>query len=170
MEIQTPNGAKVRPVKWRKNKNGKEPYQGEFYPANPKKYSGDVNKIIFRSGMELRLFKYMDANPNIVSWSSEETVIPYLSPLDKIQKLHRYFIDVKATVEINGVIKTYLIEVKEATQTRPPKPSKTGKATARFFREQKTYIVNDAKWKAARKVCEKMGWEFLILTNKDLRY
>jgi hypothetical protein len=169
VEIQTPSGQIIRPVKWRKNKNGKEPYQGGFRPGNVKKYTGDVNKIVFRSGMELRLFKYLDANPRIASWSSEETVIPYMSPMDN--KVHRYFVDVKASVMMkDGTTKTYLIEVKESSQTRPPKLPKTGKKTPRFLREQKTYAVNYAKWETAKKLCQKMGWDFIIMTDKQLRF
>lgn len=177
MEIQTPNGQIIRPAKWRKNKNGKEPYQGQFRPGNIKKYTGDVNNIVFRSGMELCLFKYLDGNPNIVGWSSEETIIPYILPtIDQktkkvVNKMHRYFMDVKAEVRMkDGTTKTYLIEVKESTQTRPPKLPKTGKKTARFLREQQTYNVNHVKWETAEKVCQKMGWEFLIMTEKQLRF
>ena len=168
VQIQNPNGQIITPSKWRKNKNGKEPYQGTFYPAHPEKYDGDADKIVFRSGMELRLFKHLDDNPNVLSWHSEETIIPYVSPLDN--KVHRYFMDVKATVKQKDGQKTFLFEVKEASQTRPPKLPKSGKKTARFFREQKTYAVNSVKWDTARKLCEKRGWDFKILTNHDLRY
>ena len=29
-------------------------------------------------------------------------------------------------------------------------------------------MVNEAKWKAAQKFCEKRNWEFVILTEKEL--
>ena len=32
-----------------------------------------------------------DLNPDVLKWGSEETVIPYVSPLDN--KIHRYFVD-----------------------------------------------------------------------------
>jgi len=31
-----------------------------------------------------------------------------------------------------------------------------------------TWGVNQAKWKAAKEYCEKKGWEFRILTEKEL--
>ena len=34
--------------------------------------------------------------------------------------------------------------------------------------EQRTWVINQAKWEAARKWAEKKGYEFLILTEKEL--
>ena len=34
--------------------------------------------------------------------------------------------------------------------------------------EQLTYVKNQAKWEAATKFCNKKGWEFKILTEKDI--
>lgn len=168
MEIRSPKGQIIKPSKWRKNKNGREPYQGTFYPANPQKYTGDVNGIVFRSGMELRMMKYLDERKNVLAWSSEETVVPYVSPIDN--RLHRYFVDFQAVIQGPKGNRTILFEVKESTATRPPKAPKTGKKTARFVRETMTYAVNMTKWETARKVCEQKGWEFIILTDKDLRF
>ena len=132
-------------------------YQSEPHPAQSfvRRYAGTIRSgIVFRSGMELRLFKHMDARQNVLSWSSEETVIPYVSPLDN--RLHRYFVDVKATILLNnGTTKTFLIEVKEKSQTKPPNPPKPGKKKTRFLKESVTYAVNSVKWETARKVCAK---------------
>jgi hypothetical protein len=35
--------------------------------------------------------------------------------------------------------------------------------------EQLTYIQNMAKWEAAKKWCKKRGFEFTVLTEKELR-
>jgi len=169
MEIRNPAGQIIRPSKWRSSKKGKAPYQGEFYPSNSQKYDGDVNKIVFRSAMELKMMQYLDLSPTVLSWHSEETVIPYVSPKD--QKIHRYFLDMKATIKLNnGTTKTFLIEVKEEKSTRPPTLPKTGKKTNRFIRESMTYAVNMAKWTSAQQVCEEKGWKFQILTDKQLRF
>jgi hypothetical protein len=34
--------------------------------------------------------------------------------------------------------------------------------------EQKTYVVNVAKWKAAKQWADKKGYKFLIVTEKEL--
>jgi hypothetical protein len=160
---------RVQPLKWRKKAGGgKQPYQGYFYPGNPEKYEGKLDNIIFRSGLELRLFKYLDQTSGVIHWSSEETVIPYTSPVDG--KIHRYYVDAKVTTQKNNVTSTYLIEVKPTYQCVPPtKPKKmTKKSQMRFLRESKTYDVNQAKWAHAEALCKSKGWIFLKITEKDL--
>ena len=66
-------------------------YKGFFKPKNRKKYLGNSSNIIYRSRWELRLMSWLDDNPNIVEWASEEFFIRYLSPVDN--KYHRYFPD-----------------------------------------------------------------------------
>jgi hypothetical protein len=82
--------------------------QGIYIPKNPSKYKGNANNIVYRSSWELRVFKWMDDNPSVLEWASEECIIPYKSPVD--QKLHRYFPDIWAKVRrIDGRTKTYLL-------------------------------------------------------------
>lgn len=161
---------KVTPTKWRKSaRGGKVPFQGIFYPANVEKYKGDVNNIIFRSGLELRLFKFLDERNSVLEWSSEETIIPYISPKDG--QWHRYFVDVKIVSQNKaGEIKTYLIEVKPFSQCKPPVVPKkvTKKSQYRYLKESRVYEINLAKWKYAEAVCNKKGWEFIKMTEKDL--
>jgi hypothetical protein len=52
-------------------------HQGKFVPKFPSKYIGNVNNIVFRSGLEYHFFKFFDENPSITNWGSEEIVIPY---------------------------------------------------------------------------------------------
>ena len=141
--------------------------RGFFVPNNPAKYDGDVTNIVYRSKIELRLMKYLDSHPSVLSWSSEETIVPYVSPLDK--KVHRYFVDFKARLKTrDGSIKTYLIEVKWSTATVEPKVPK--KKTRRYYADLNNWAVNKEKWKAAKALCEKKGWEWLILTEKQLEF
>lgn len=140
----------------------KEKYtQGKFKPSNPKKYIGNANNICYRSGWEFKYMMHLDHDPNIISWSSEEFSIPYISPIDK--KKHRYFPDfiIKKKDE-----KIYVIEIKPAGQTKPPKQSKNRK---RLINEATTYGINQAKWKAADEFCKRNGYEFQILTEKELK-
>ena len=133
-----------------------------FVPKNPKKYIGDVNNIIARSNLEKRVFKYLDENDDIINYSSEEIHIPYYSPLD--DKMHRYFVDLIVKTKTG---KLFFVEIKPDSQTREPKQTKNKK---RYLNEMSTWIVNDAKWKAARQFAKEKGGEFIIITEKDLRH
>jgi hypothetical protein len=140
--------------------------QGYFKPKNPNKYKGDPTQIVYRSGWELKFMLYLDSRPEIISWSSEEVIIPYRSPIDG--KVHRYFPDFLVTkINKEGKKETALIEVKPSSQTVPPKKTK-GKPTKKFITEVKTWGTNEAKWKAAIEYCKDKGWTFHIFTEKDL--
>lgn len=144
-------------------------YKGRFKPKNYKKYRGDPTNVIYRSLLERRFMVYCDTNPNVLEWSSEEVVVPYVSPLDN--RYHRYFVDFWMKYRDRyGNIKTVLIEVKPHSQTSPPKKKETpkGKPTRRFLNEVATWGVNQAKWKAADEYCKDRNWEFKIITEKHL--
>ena len=138
--------------------------QGVYRPKIFEKYKGKQYPI-FRSGWELKFFKWCDNNPNVLAWNSESVVIPYTSPLDN--RIHRYFVDfyVKKRME-NGKTECALIEIKPKKETIPPKV--TNKPTRRYINEVVKWGVNDAKWKAARAYCKDRGWEFEVLTEKEL--
>jgi len=140
-------------------------HQGRFVPTNPSRYEGNPSGIIFRSSWEKRVMVMFDTHPSIVKWSSEEVVIPYLWEADG--KMHRYFPDFKATMKTNSGIKNVLIEVKPYAQTLEPKQTK-GKRKKTFVNEVLTYSKNDCKWKAAQQFCLDRGWQFIILTEKDI--
>lgn len=140
-------------------------YKGYFKPKNSKKYKGNPTNIIYRSSWELKLMMRLDEDPNIISWGSEEIVIPYRSPLDN--KIHRYFVDFIVTkINKQGIKETVLIEVKPAKQTKPPKVQKN--ITRKYITEVKTWGVNEAKWKAAKEYCDDRKWKFYIFTEKEL--
>ena len=64
------------------------------------------------------------------------------------------------------MLKKYLVEIKPSKQTKPP-TTKYRKRRHLLY-EQKAYVTNQAKWKAARKYSKKIGCEFIILTEKEL--
>ena len=65
--------------------------------------------------------------------------------------------------------KKYLIEIKPFRQTIDPKTVDHGKKRKKtILYENLNYIKNIAKWNAAKKWCVKMGYEFTILTEKEL--
>lgn len=137
--------------------------QGLFRPKNSKKYIGRTLPV-YRSGWELRFFRWCDENNNVLEWASEAVIIPYINPLDG--KAHRYHTDGIIAIKENNNISKYIIEIKPSTQTRPPVPGKKRNSTLIY--ENKQYIQNMAKWEAAKKWCEKRNYKFLILTEKEL--
>ena len=136
-------------------------HKTKFSPIFPEKYIGDHTNIICRSSWERTFANWCDKNPDIVKWSSEETIVPYRCPTDG--KIHRYFVDFKITT-VNG--KTYLVEVKPAKQCEPP--VYPGRNTQKYITESMTYIKNQAKWAAAREFCKDRRWEFKIITEYEL--
>lgn len=136
-----------------------------YKPLFPEKYAGDPTCVIMRSSWETRFASWCDKNPSVIKWSSEETIIPYRCPTD--DKVHRYFVDFKIQIKTKeGLLKTYLIEVKPAKQTQPP--VYPGRNTQRYITESMTFIKNQAKWKAATEWAKDRGYEFKIITEYEL--
>ena len=138
--------------------------KGWFRPRNPQKYRGDPNGIVYRSSWELKVMKYLDDNPAVIWWASEELPIRYVSPID--QKVHRYFPDfIVRTKRKDGQETTMVLEVKPYRQTQMPVQKRK---TQRFINEMATYAINQEKWKAADLFCKEHGWQFKLITEKDL--
>lgn len=148
------------------------PKRGYFKPKCPKKYMGDPTNIVYRSGWEQRVMKYLDQNVNVIRWASDGLdfdnmprdnaglAIPYISPFDK--RRHRYFPDFYAEMRTrDGEIKKYLLEVKPKKQTEPPVKPK--RVTKRYLQEVVNWGNNQAKWDSAKQFCKAKGWEFRIL-------
>ncbi len=139
-------------------------YKGRFIPKNPKKYAGDASDIIWRSTWERKVMDWLDQSESVVYWSSEELVIRYYNPIDN--KIHRYFPDFIVKVKRkDGTVMTHVLEVKPEYQTKEPVRKKK---TQKFINEYVTYTINQSKWKAATEFCKDRGWEFRILTEKNL--
>ena len=136
-------------------------HQGKYKVKNRDKYEGNPDTVVYRSGWERSCFLWADKTPQVVKWSSEEVIIPYLSEVD--QRYHRYFMDLKLTMESGQVV---LVEIKPESQTKPP----TGnKRTKRYISEGLTYVTNKCKWTAAQEYAADRGWTFEIWTEKHLQ-
>lgn len=105
---------------------------------------------------------WCDSNPNVITWSSEELIIPYLCPTDG--KMHRYFIDFVITMSNT---QTYWIEVKPYKHTQPPR--ERTRRTKRHITEVMTYAKNQAKWETANEYAERHNAKFQIWTEKTLK-
>lgn len=141
-------------------------YKGFFKPKFPKKYNGDPTNIVYRSSWELRFMIYLDSHPDILEWSSEELVIPYVSPIDN--RIHRYFPDFKVKRrDKDGNIETLVIEIKPDVQTKPPE--RKSQKNKQYIKEVMTWGINEAKWKYAKDFCKDRKYKFMILTEKHLK-
>jgi hypothetical protein len=137
--------------------------QGVFKPKHPQKFVGKF--AVYRSSFELKFMRWADNNPNVLEWSSEQIIVPYVSPVDG--RAHRYYVDNFVVIREGDVVKRYLVEIKPFGQTQPPKPSKRKKPATMLY-EQTQWIINQAKWAAAREFARKKHAEFIILTEKEL--
>lgn len=140
-------------------------YSGKFVPKNPHKYVGDYTNIIYRSSWECKVMSWLDLNSEVISWASEELIIPYISPVDG--RRHRYFPDFLVKVRTkDNKLKTMIIEVKPKKQSVEPERKK--KVTKQYIQEVSTWGVNQAKWKAAEEFALDRGWQFMVITEDHL--
>ena len=147
--------------------NQKTLKQGWYHPQHPKKYKGNINEIVFRSGLELKYMRFFDLNPKVLKWNSEEIFIPYHLEIDN--KTHRYFIDFWIRMKnTKDEIVEYLIEVKPHAFTMEPEIPVTGRITKTYKLKCLEWIKNRSKWKYAQEYAKKKGMKFIILTENDL--
>lgn len=140
--------------------------KSKYRPENPKKYRGDPTNIICRSSWERKFCRYCDLNESINQWASEEFWIPYRSPLDN--KVHRYFPDFFVKYkDKNGSTRTVIIEIKPKNQVLMPEQNPKRRTKAWAYKVQ-TWVVNQAKWEAAKEYCLDRNYEFRIMTEEDL--
>jgi len=142
--------------------------QGYYILQNPHKYVGNPTNIIYRSSWENRFCRYCDLSENVLMWSSEPFPIKYVSPVDN--KEHDYYIDFYVRILKNGKEQDYLVEIKPEASLKKPilEGSQTMKKLKNFNYEAKTFLVNAAKFSAAKKYAESIGYKFIIVTEEFL--
>lgn len=133
--------------------------QGKFNLKNPEKYVGNKTPT-YRSGWEFTFMKFCDEHPAIAQWASEAVKIPYKNPLTGKYTVYvpDFFI---VYADKNGRRRVELIEVKPENQTLKEK-------TGRNMRNQAHWIINQAKWEAARAWAKQNKVQFRIITEKDI--
>lgn len=139
--------------------------QGYFRPENPDKYIGTALPIIYRSSWELKFLMFCDTNPHVEAYASEPVGIPYYNPIDK--KVHEYFIDFFIKIRKDGKEQKWFIEVKPMKFLSMPKKPKreTLKSMERYVKDVKNYIINKAKFDAARNYALENKCNFGIITE-----
>jgi hypothetical protein len=116
-------------------------------PKNKKADQGDYTSIktgqieMYGSSYELRRFKALDASPLVKKWTKKHRVmIPYVAEF----RSHWYVPDILVTME-DGTV--WLEEVKGYIHSQ---------------------LIFEAKNKAAEAMCERRGWKYRILFEKDI--
>ena len=78
--------------------------------------------------------------------------------------------DRELTIQIfdkDGKKRCVVIEVKPKKQCKEPKRNPKRKTQA-WYHDVKTWVINQAKWKAAEAYCADRKYEFKIMTEDDL--
>ena len=133
--------------------------QGKFTLKNPKKYMGNKTPT-YRSGWEFTFMKFCDEHPSVSQWASESIRIPYRNPFTGKQTIYvpDFFI---VYADKNGKQRVELVEVKPSSQAVKEK-------LGRSKHNQAHYVVNQAKWEAARAWCKQKGVYLRIVTEQDI--
>lgn len=137
----------------------------EFIPKNIEKYVGQY-PIIARSSWEYRYCEWLDVNPAVLEWSSEGHCVKYLDPFQP-NRTRRYYPDFYVCLWTKEGKKRYLVEIKPERDLKLPLKGSKETQKTKAMRET-TYLVNQAKFKSAKEYCKKMGFEFRVLTEKQL--
>tara|TARA_B110000503_G_C7144006_1_gene412145 strand:- start:197 stop:634 length:438 start_codon:yes stop_codon:yes gene_type:complete len=133
--------------------------QGKFTLKSPEKYVGNKTPT-YRSSWEFAFMKFCDENPNISQWASEAIRIPYRNPLTGKQTIYvpDFFI---VYADAKGSQHVELIEVKPDNQTVKENLGKSK-------HNQAHWVINQAKWEAARAWCKQKNITFRVITEKDI--
>lgn len=136
-------------------------HKGIYTPTHPDKYNG-TPPVIYRSGLELKFFRWLDLNSKVLDWTSETIVVPYISPKDN--RFHRYFVDCSCTIlNKNNKAEKLLIEIKPEKQTKPPSKRLKPK---NYLYESAMFQVNLSKWHYAKQWADKHGYRFIVVTEQ----
>jgi hypothetical protein len=139
--------------------------QGYYEVQNKDKYCGTKTTIRYLSSYELHFFKWADRCPSVLSWSAENTIVPYFNPIKNRQA--RYIVDIYLKYkDKNGNIREELVEIKPEQQAK--KPQKGRKSQKTYETEMMTWIVNESKWKAAQQYAKERGWGFRVITENSI--
>lgn len=133
--------------------------QGKFRLKFPEKYAGNRTPT-YRSSWEYTFMKFCDEHPSVSQWASEAVKIPYRNPLTGKHTIYvpDFFV---VYADKGGKQRVELIEVK-------PKNQSVKENLGRSRANQAHYVINMAKWEAARSWCKQKGIFFRVITEEDI--
>lgn len=133
--------------------------QGKFALKNPEKYIG-TNSPTYRSSWEFAFMRFCDEHTSVTQWASEAIKIPYRHPFTGKYTVYvpDFFI---AYADASGKQRVEIIEVKPANHTLK---EKLGRSRA----NQAHFVINQAKWGAARAWAKQKGIIFRVINEGDI--
>lgn len=138
-------------------------HRGYFKPRNPDKYVGDLNKIEYKSGLELTAFRLFDKHSSIIKWSVESVQIPYRFR----GKYHHYIVDIWAIMKLrDGSIEERLVEIKHSKEVK--KPTYKKRKTKTYLENVERWERNMTKWDYAKQYAKGKNMKFMVLTEQKL--
>jgi len=145
--------------------------QGIYNPINPNKCINSAKGVAveYRSQLEFEYMYKIDRSPNVISWGSEVVWVPYHNPVKN--KTSQYWVDLIIHHKKHGVL---AVEIKPEKEIKAIMENKAPKATARkkkstLLYETKMFVINRAKWVAAKQFCNNKGWKFIRVSEKNLK-
>jgi hypothetical protein len=140
-----------RKKRYKRKDPNKSKFKQGFFTNISEKYVQPSNKYMnseqfpqYRSSWELQFMKWCEQSDLVEKWSTESVSIPYFSPKDGLQ--HRYFPDFFLKLK-DG--RKFIIEIKPHNQKKMP--------------------INQAKWESAEQWAKENGYQFLVLSEKELK-
>ncbi len=153
--------------------NNKVYATGQYHVKNKNKCMNKNNIIKYKSSYE-RVFMYKcDMKKSVLNWGYEVICIPYKFR----KKTRKYFPDFFVElIDKNKSRKKYIVEVKPEKEKKEAlnfmnknMSIKKGKKKLKTYRyEKETCLINSYKWNAVEKYCKRKGYEFKIVSEKDL--
>jgi hypothetical protein len=154
--------------------------------ANPDKYVGDKNLIIYRSLWEYRFCVYCDVSPSILKWSIEPIKVPYYDRVAKLEEcaklkldpnnpsnwqVKNYNTDFWVEVQKGDSSEKWFIEIKPSHQLKKPIPPAFNASVTeqrRFNNAAKEYLINEGKFAAMNAWTQKNNCKFYVFTEETL--
>lgn len=133
--------------------------QGKYALKHPEKYIGGRTPT-YRSSWEFAFMRFCDMNESVTQWASEAIRIPYRNPLSGKMTIYvpDFFI---VYTDKTGKQHVELIEVKPSNHTKVENLGNSRNNKLHF-------IINQAKWQAARAFCAQKGMIFRVINEGDI--
>lgn len=164
--------------------NNKNYNQGNFIPKNKDKVIklNSQGGVYFRSSWEQKIMQWLDIKNEVTKWGAECLQIPYqmthFDNGDTRIKNHIYHVDFYYEMRIDGVLRQIVAEVKPdkeykmvqaLTESRLEVPQTGTKKLKNFEYDLKMAYKNKQKWETVISWCNKMGYDFIIITENHLK-
>ena len=118
---------------------GKRHHTGEHFSV--KLTNGPVK---YRSGWEVKYMQWLDKNEQVIAYQYESLIIPYISN-QRTNKIRNY----KPDLVVERLDKKIVVEIKPSTKVNNR--------------------INQKKFNAAKVWCQNHGFDFEIVTEKELK-